>query len=210
MSDTPRTDKIENDWKESWDRSTGQKEMAGFARQLERELNEAKEAREETAWSNAELLHEVDQLESERDSLRAELTEALAKIAGKVHAGAVCIASRKYIEGIEKERDEALAKIEATASLKVELGNRNAEICKLRDELNEANLSIEHLLMEDGLSKFYKQKDQIDSLRAINAELEEAGNDLRKVLHSEFIQEKIAARQRWDKTFTKSKQSKQP
>ncbi len=39
MSDTPRTDKIENDWKESWDRSTGQKEMACFARQLERELN---------------------------------------------------------------------------------------------------------------------------------------------------------------------------
>jgi hypothetical protein len=41
MSDTPRTDKIENDWKESWDRSTGQQEMSDFARQLERELNEA-------------------------------------------------------------------------------------------------------------------------------------------------------------------------
>ena len=39
MSDTPRTDKVENDWAESWDHSTGQKEMATIARQLECELN---------------------------------------------------------------------------------------------------------------------------------------------------------------------------
>lgn len=47
-----------------------------------------------------------------------------------------------------------------------------------------------------------------DSLRAINAELEEAGNILRSALHSEFIQEKIAARQKWDKTLTKVKNQK--
>jgi predicted nucleic acid-binding Zn-ribbon protein len=65
MSDTPRTDKIENDWKESWDRSTGQQEMADFARQLERELNEAKRERDH-------LCKELNAAEDARDCNAAE------------------------------------------------------------------------------------------------------------------------------------------
>jgi len=95
MSDTPRTDKIENDWKESWDRSTGQAEMACFARQLERELNEVRE------------------------------------------------------------------KIEATSSLKVELGNRNSEICKLRSinaELRQVSIDLLKSLPIVGCSELHHEK----------------------------------------------------
>jgi hypothetical protein len=95
MSDTPRTDKIENDWKESWDRSTGQQEMSDFARQLERELNEARD------------------------------------------------------------------KIEATASLKVELGNRNSEICKLRSinaELRKASIDLLKSVPVVGCSELHHEK----------------------------------------------------
>jgi hypothetical protein len=78
MSDTPRTDKIENDWKESWDRSTGQEEMACFARQLERELNQTKAALAAELAMPTHLL-DVHAIADERDSLReinAELRKA--------------------------------------------------------------------------------------------------------------------------------------
>jgi hypothetical protein len=38
-----------------------------------------------------------------------------------------------FARQLERELNEASEKIEATASLKVELGNRNSEICKLRE-----------------------------------------------------------------------------
>jgi hypothetical protein len=59
MSDTPRTDKIENDWKESWDRSTGQQEMSDFARQLERELNDAHAINAELRKASIDLLESL-------------------------------------------------------------------------------------------------------------------------------------------------------
>jgi hypothetical protein len=79
MSDTPRTDKIENDWKESWDRSTGQKEMADFARQLERELNEARAALAAELAMPTHLL-DVHAIADQRDRLcviNAELESAI-------------------------------------------------------------------------------------------------------------------------------------
>jgi len=82
MSDTPRTDKIEKDWKESWDRSTGQQEMAGFARQLERELNDTKAALAAELAMPTHLL-DVHAIADERDSLRAinaELESAIRSV----------------------------------------------------------------------------------------------------------------------------------
>jgi hypothetical protein len=48
------------------------------------------------------LWNRLFEAERERD-------EAREKLAGKVHAGEVCIASRKYLDGIEKERDSLRA-----------------------------------------------------------------------------------------------------
>ena len=42
MSDTPETDKAENDWSESADRTSGREVMADIARKLERERDEAR------------------------------------------------------------------------------------------------------------------------------------------------------------------------
>lgn len=41
MSDTPETDKAEDDWRESWSRRSGRVEMAAIARKLERERDAA-------------------------------------------------------------------------------------------------------------------------------------------------------------------------
>jgi hypothetical protein len=111
-----------------------------YSERLERELNDAKRELTEAGWTHEPgaprwkppVNREMGKLWNRLFEAERERDEAREKLAGKVHAGAVCIASREYIEGIERERDEALAKIEATASLKVDLGNRNAEICKLR------------------------------------------------------------------------------
>jgi hypothetical protein len=57
------------------------------------------------------------------------------------YCGEAEIVDASFARQLERELNEARAKIEATASLKVELGNRNAEICKLRAinaELEEA------------------------------------------------------------------------
>ena len=42
MSDTPETDAVENEWRESFDEGFGQKEMAILARKLERERDQAR------------------------------------------------------------------------------------------------------------------------------------------------------------------------
>ena len=42
MSDTPETDAVENEWRESFDEGFGQKEMVILARKLERERDQAR------------------------------------------------------------------------------------------------------------------------------------------------------------------------
>lgn len=42
MSDTPETDAVENEWRDSWSRRSGQEEMAAIARKMERERDHAR------------------------------------------------------------------------------------------------------------------------------------------------------------------------
>jgi hypothetical protein len=65
------------------------------------------------------------------------------------------------LERLERELNEARDKIEATASLKIELGNRNSEICKLRSinaELRKASIDLLKSLPIVGCSELHHEK----------------------------------------------------
>jgi len=85
------------------------------------------------------------------------------------------------------------------------------EMQALERELNEARAALAaELAMPTHLLDVHAIADERDSLREINAELEEAGNELLNQWYRHAsVADKVLAREAWEAALTKSMQTKQ-
>jgi hypothetical protein len=138
----------------------------------------------DTPETNAEVRRTGDRpsigftqkLERERDA-------ALAKLSGKIEMGTVCVASKAFIDGIEKERDDAREGERFNASVAAKSISRASSAEIERDkailrfealkEFCETELSWMYFRAEFLESKADSPSKTIENARALKAYLEE-------------------------------------
>jgi hypothetical protein len=193
MSDTPKTDGIE--FKAQIGMMPPYDTVpAEFARRLKRERDEARRE-----LSGMPETPETDGIEFKAqigmmppyDTVPAEFARrlererdaALAKLSGKIEMGTVCVASKAFIDGIEKERDDAregerfnasvaAKSISRASSAEIERDNAISRFEALK-EFCETELHWMYFRSEFLDSKAGSTSQTIENARALQAYLKE-------------------------------------